>query len=127
MKFYSDSSAFEMGEKFDINGMNQFFLELIKVAIGRRTYLSNIPTAKEWEEVYCMAKSHAILGICFAEVKRLQETECCVPAALFMQWLAMAVKIQQRNEDMDKKTAEVWALLNNAGLDCAVLKGQGVA
>ena len=50
-----------------------------------------------------------------------------MPAPIFMQWLAIAAKIQQRNEDMDKKTAEVWTLLNNAGLKCAVLKGQGVA
>lgn len=107
--------------------MQNLFFELIQVAIGRRTYLSYIPTAKEWEKVYCMAKIHTILGICFAGVKRLQETEYCVPVSLFMQWLAMAAKIQQRNEDMDKKTAEVWALLRKAGLDCAVLKGQGVA
>ena len=66
-------------------------------------------------------------GVCFAGVKRLQENENSVPVQLFMQWLAMAAKIQQRNEDMDRKTAEVWALLNKAGLDCAVLKGQGVA
>lgn len=107
--------------------MNQLFFELIKVAICRRTALSHIPTTKEWYELYRMAESQAILGICFAGVKRLQETGYCVPAPLFMQWLAIAVKIQQRNEDMDKKTAEVWTLLNNAGLKCAVLKGQGVA
>ena len=107
--------------------MQDLFFDLIKVAIGRRTALSHIPTTKEWYELYHMAKSQAILGICFAGVKRLQGTEHCVPVPLFMQWLAIAVKIQQRNEYMDKKTAEVWTLLNNARLECAVLKGQGVA
>lgn len=107
--------------------MNHLFFELIKVAIGRRTALSHIPTTKEWYELYHMAKSQATLGICFAGVKRLQGTEHCVPVPLFMQWLAIAVKIQQRNEYMDNKTAEVWTLLNNAGLECAVLKGQGIA
>ena len=107
--------------------MQDLFFDLIKVAIGRRTALSHIPTTKEWYELHHMAKSQAILGICFAGVKRLQGTEHCVPVPLFMQWLAIAVKIQQRNEYMDKKTAEVWTLLNNAGLECAVLKGQGIA
>lgn len=107
--------------------MQDLFIELIQVAIGKRSSLSHMPSAKEWEELYNMAESQAILGICFAGVKRLQETGYCVPAPLFMPWLAIAVKIQQRNEDMDKKTAEVWTLLNNAGLKCAVLKGQGVA
>ena len=107
--------------------MQYLFFELIQVAIGRKNSLSYTPTAKEWEKLYRVAESQAILGICFAGVKRLQDTGYCVPEPLFMQWLAMAAKIQQRNGDMDQKTAEVWALLNKAGLDCAVLKGQGVA
>lgn len=107
--------------------MQDLLFELIQVAIGRKNSLSYTPTAKEWGKVYRVAESQAILGICFAGVKRLQETGYSVPAPLFMQWLAMAAKIQQRNGDMDQKTAEVWALLNKAGLDCAVLKGQGVA
>lgn len=107
--------------------MQDLFFELIQVAIGRKNSLSYTPTAKEWEKLYRVAESQAILGICFAGVKRLQETGYSVPAPLFMQWLAMAAKIQQRNGDMDQKTAEVWGLLNKAGLKCAVLKGQGVA
>ena len=107
--------------------MQDLFIELFQVAIGRRTFLSHIPTSKEWETLYRMAESQAVLGVCFAGVKRLQEAKKEMPAPIFMQWLAIAAKIQQRNEDMDKKTAEVWTLLNNAGLECAVLKGQGVA
>lgn len=104
---------------------NQIFFELIQVAIGRRTNLSHTLTAKEWEELYRMAESQAILGICFAGVKRLQGTGHCVPVPLFMQWLGITTTIQQQNEEMDKKTAEVWTLLNKSGLECAVLKGQG--
>ena len=89
--------------------------------------MSHIPTAKEWETLYRMAESQAVLGVCFAGVKRLQKAKKEMPAPIFMQWLAMAAKIQQRKGDMDQKTAEVWALLNNTGLECAVLKGQGVA
>ena len=77
--------------------------------------------------LYRLAENQAVLGVCFAGVKRLQEFDNSVPVSLYMQWLAMAAKIQQRNGDMDQKTAEVWALLNKAGLDCAVLKGQGIA
>ena len=107
--------------------MQELFFELIQVAIGRRAYLSHTPEVKEWEMLYHMAENQAVLGVCFAGVKRLQEFDNSVPMSLYMQWLAMAAKIQQRNGDMDQKTAEVWALLNKAGLDCAVLKGQGIA
>ena len=85
---------------------NQVFYELIQVAIGRRTSLPHTPIAKEWEKLYHMAENQTVLGVCFAGVKRLQENENSVPVQLFMQWLAMAAKIQQRNEDMDRKTAE---------------------
>ena len=107
--------------------MQDLLFELIQVAIRRKTCLSHTPTANEWETMYRMAESQAILGICFVGVKQTKEIQTGIPKPLFMQWLAMAAKIQQRNEEMDKKTAEVWALLNKAGLDCAVLKGQGVA
>ena len=107
--------------------MHDLFFELIQVAIGRKTCLSHTLTAKEWETLYRLAESQAVLGICFVGVKRTKEIQTGMPGLLFLQWLAMAATIQQRNEDMDKKTAEVCALLNNAGLDCAVLKGQGVA
>ena len=107
--------------------MQELFFELIQVAIGRRAYLSHTPEAKEWVMLYRLAENQAVLGVCFAGVKRLQEFDNSVPVSLYMQWLAMAAKIQQRNGDMDQKTAEVWALLNNTGLECAVLKGQGIA
>lgn len=107
--------------------MQELFFELIQVAIGRRAYLSHTPEAKEWEMLYRMAESQAVLGVCFAGVKRLQEAKKEMPTPLFMQWLAIAAKIQQRNEDMDRRTAEVWTLLDKAGLECAVLKGQGIA
>ena len=94
--------------------MHDLFFELIQVAIGRKTCLSHTLTAKEWETLYRMAESQAVLGICFVGVKRTKEAQTGMPGPLFLQWLAMAAKIQQRNEDMDKKTAEVWALLNNA-------------
>ena len=107
--------------------MYELFVDLIQVALGNRNSLSHNPSAKEWEELFRLAESQALWGICFAGVKRLQEAQKGMPASLFMQWLGIAAKIQQRNEDMDKKSAEVWTLLNRAGLDSAILKGQGVA
>ena len=107
--------------------MQMIFFELIQISIGKRTCLSHTPSAKEWKRLFRLAENQTLLGICFAGVKRLQEAQKEMPAPLFMQWLGIAAKIQQRNEEMDKKSAEVWTLLNRAGLDCAILKGQGVA
>ena len=50
-----------------------------------------------------------------------------VPQPVYMRWLAMAAKIQQRNEEMNKKCSEVYEAIRREGFECAVLKGQGVA
>lgn len=104
--------------------MKDLFLELIQVAIGRRTQLSRIPSAKEWEQIYCMAERQTVLGVCFKAVKEMADS---IPQPLYMQWLAMAAKIQQRNEVMNRKCAEVYEAIRKGGFGCAVLKGQGVA
>ena len=39
----------------------------------------------------------------------------------------MAAKIQQRNEEMNRKCTEVYEAIRKKGFECAVLKGQGVA
>lgn len=50
-----------------------------------------------------------------------------VPQPLYMKWVAMATKILQRNEVMNRKCAEVYEAIRREGFGCAVLKGQGVA
>lgn len=63
---------------------NQVFYELLQVAIGRRTSLSHTPKEKEWEEMYRMAENQAVLGVCFAGVKLLQETYQGMSTLLYM-------------------------------------------
>ena len=44
-----------------------------------------------------------------------------------MQWLALAARIQQQNEVMNRTCVEVYEAIRKEGFECAVLKGQGVA
>ena len=46
---------------------------------------------------------------------------------LYLTWMGMAAKIQQRNEVVNRQCAELQARLSADGLDACVLKGQGVA
>ncbi|MGN1255797.1 MAG: hypothetical protein ACI4UA_01380, partial [Bacteroidaceae bacterium] len=73
---------------------NDLFFELIQVAIEKRKPLSNVPSEKEWEQLYRMAEKQSVLGVCFKAVKEMADS---VPQPLYLQWLAMAAKIQQRN------------------------------
>lgn len=114
--------------------MNKLFFELIRVAIGNQVCLSRTPKVKEWQELYAMAKKQSLVGICFAGVQKLQ-TQRLAPNSwgdergemLYLQWMGMAAKIQQRNEMLNKKGEELMAQLKDAGMDACILKGQSLA
>lgn len=101
-------------------------LELIQVALGHRKCLSRQLTDSEWQLVYEEAWKQSVAGICFSAVQRLPR-EQHPPEDLYWQWLGDVAQIQEQNRLMDERTAEVWQRLKQAGLDAAVLKGQGIA
>lgn len=111
--------------------MSNVFFELIRVALSTQKDITCVPSAKEWKCIYDMANRQALLGICFVGVQKLRaDCKPCVsnlPQSLFMQWLGIVARIQQRNELMDHLSADMWQRLNNEGLDAALLKGQGIA
>lgn len=100
------------------------FFELIQVALGRCESISCSPSPKQWTMLYNLAEKQAVLGVCFKAVKEMAGS---VPQSLYIKWLAMAAKIQQRNEEMNRKCADVYEAIHKEGFGCVVLKGQGVA
>lgn len=109
--------------------MNQLFLELTRVALHKQNSLSHTPSAKEWEYLYLIANKQALLGVCYYAVQRLikQEQSVNIPEAVRMQWLGMTVQIQQRNEVLNRRCAELQNMLNDAGFRSCILKGQSIA
>ena len=62
--------------KIDImTDINNLFFELIQVALGTRICLSHTPRADEWGELYSMAKKLSLVGVCFAGVQKLVDSE----------------------------------------------------
>ena len=106
--------------------MTKTFFELIQVAIGTRICFSQTPSADEWGELYAMAKKQSLVGVCFAGVQRLQQQRQEPPEMLYLTWMGMVAKIQQRNEVVDQQCKELWNVLHEAGLDAAVMKGQAI-
>lgn len=107
--------------------MQSLFFALIRVSIGRQERLSHTPTEMEWRELYALAEKQAVIGICFCGVQRLQRLGYDIPMDLYMKWLGMAAKIQQRNELMNRRSVEVQRMLAKEGMRMSILKGQGVA
>lgn len=109
-----------------MNDINYLFFELIRVALSNAVSLSHKPSEKEWKQLYDMAKKQSLVGICFAAVQRLPEDER-PPEMLYLTWMGMAAKIQQRNEVMNKQTAQFYKKVADDGYKACVLKGQAVA
>lgn len=110
-----------------MNDINKLFFELIRVAIGNAVCLSHTPTNAEWMQLYELAKKQSLVGICFAGVQRLQGQKQSPPEMLYLQWMGMAAKIQQRNEVLNRQCAELVESLKLKGYRSCILKGQGIA
>lgn len=107
--------------------IEQLFFELIRVAIGTQDSLSYIPISKEWKVLYDMAKKQSLVGVCFAGVQKLQTQRQEPPEMLYLTWMGMAAKIQQRNELVNRQCVELGERLKSEGYSYCILKGQGVA
>lgn len=111
--------------------MIELLFNLIKIAIGVRHDISKPVSADEWKILYDMAQKQAILGVCFYGVQDLRKKESIsvqfLPEPLFAKWLGKVVQIQQRNEAIDKLSAKACKRLEDAGLNAAILKGQGLS
>ena len=114
--------------------IEQLFFELIQVAIGTRICLSHTPTADEWGELYAMAKKQSLVGVCFAGVQKLNnlphqqgDERGALPEVLYLTWMGMAAKIQQRNEVVNRQCVELQERLCEEDFRSCILKGQGNA
>ena len=98
------------------------------MTIGRRNSLSRVPTSEDWSILYNISVKQAVAGVCFCGLQRLPANQVSeLPKSLMMQWFALAEGIRQRNVLMNNRCVELLRMMNNEGLRCAILKGQGVA
>ena len=137
-----------MGRTYSIISMNNIdclFFELIQVALGTRICLSHTPNADEWGELYAMAMKQSLVGVCFAGVQKASPQpspegkgeksllfrgdleEAYIPEMLYFTWMGMAVKIQQRNETVNRQCVELQKRLSADGFRSYIMKGQYVA
>lgn len=133
---------------------NSLFFGLIRVAIGTQDTLPHAPSKEEWMDLYAMAKKQSLVGIVFAAIQRIandnhddddnnhsalgmasEDLEPCevmakywnMPEMLYLKWMGMAAKIQQRNEVVNKQCIALQKKMADDGLRSCILKGQGVA
>lgn len=118
-------------DTYTMNNINKLFYQLIRVAIGTQDALARTPSAKEWQQLYEMAKKQSLVGICFAGVQKLVDSEmedyCGMNELQYLTWMGMTAKIQQRNEVMNGYTTQALTYFREKGFPNCILKGQAVA
>lgn len=110
--------------------MNWLFKELLVIALGRKEYLSAIPSELEWEKAYLQAKKHALVGILFKAIetqKKGGDKYLMPPMPLFYQWMGDVLQIETQNKTLDIAADHLTRIFKAGRLRCCVLKGQGVA
>lgn len=96
------------------------------MAGGNRKSLTRMPSEGGWGELYAMATRQALTGVCFVGVQRLKSFGTVdIPEMLYLKWLGMAAKIQQRNKLVNAACGELVRQYTHDGLACCILKGQG--
>ena len=106
--------------------IENLFYQLLRMALGRQVCLPHPPNEQEWKALYELAKKQSLIGVCFAGVQKLQTQRQEPPEMTYLTWIAMAAKIQQRNEVVSRQCVELQGQLAADGLRSCVLKGQGV-
>lgn len=109
-----------------MNDINNLFFELIQVSLGTRICLSHTPSADEWGELYAMAKKQSLVGVCFAGVQKLVEQQQTPDEMLYLTWMGMAAKIQQRNEVVNRQCVDLQKRISADGFRSYIMKGQAV-
>ena len=94
------------------------------MSLGTRICLSHMPSVDEWGELYAMAKKQSLIGVCFAGVQKLVNQQQEPPEMLYLTWMGMAAKIQQRYEVVNRQCVELQARLAADGLRSCILKVQ---
>ena len=101
------------------------YFEFIQVAVGNRMSLSVSVTDADWHRLFEFCKRQALIGVGFSAVEKLHAMGVVCPAALRMQWMALALQIERRNDLLNEQCSQLAGRYEHDGLSTCILKGQG--
>ena len=106
--------------------MNEYLsFELLQVAVGNRKSLSVGVTDADWHRLFEFCKRQALIGVGFSAVEKLHALSVVCPAALRMQWMALALQIETRNALLNEQCRQLTDRYKHDGFLTCILKGQG--
>ena len=103
----------------------RLFFEFLQVAVGNRKSLSVSVMDADWHRLFEFCKRQALIGVGFSAVEKLHAMGVVCPAALRMQWMALALQIETRNALLNEQCKKLAKRYEHDGLSTCILKGQG--
>ena len=101
------------------------FFEFIQIAVENRKSLSVSVADADWHRLFEFCKRQALIGVGFSAVEKLYAMGVVCPAALRMQWMALALQIEKRNDLLNQQCRQLTDRYKHDGLSTCILKGQG--
>ena len=106
-----------------MTSIENFFFELLQVAIGCRSKLSAVPTKEEWVTLLEVSVKQSLAGITFAGVERLPKEQWPEKEIVF-QWMAITAQIEQQNVKTTEVCLQLVKRVEAEGFKTCILKGQ---
>ena len=103
----------------------RLFFEFLQVAVGNRESLSGGISDADWHRLFEFCKKQALIGVGFTAVEKLHAKGVVCPAALRMQWMALALQIETRNALLNEQCRQLTDRYKHDGFSTCILKGQG--
>ena len=99
--------------------------KFLQVAVGNMESLSGGVTDADWLRLFDFCKKQALIGVGFTAVEKLHAMGVVCPAALRMQWMALALQIERQNALLNEQCRQLTDRYKHDGFVTCILKGQG--
>ena len=106
--------------------MNKLFFELMQVSVGQLDCVSRFPEPDEWRKFYDLAKSQAVVGICYHGVTKLFDYGLVAPQELSLDWMSEAEDIKENNRGVTRRLVNLQEELQSHHLQSSVMTGPGL-
>ncbi len=102
------------------------FFSLIRISLGEKPNQYLIISPEEWDKIFNLSAKQSLLGVLFPALNKISEYEQ-IPREVLLRWLGSQSRTIAKNKLLDKRAAELTAILKELNMRTCVFKGQSVA
>lgn len=105
---------------------HKILFNLIRIGLKKNEPFPIVSSHKEWNTIFQLAQKHAVEGICYAGLQRIDGKSRPKQDLLF-NWVGIGCQIEERNRTLNSQCKSLQTELLIDGMRSCILKGQGNA